>query len=132
MAFSRGEPATAFPGKCILVVEDEMLLAMMLEDMLTDLGCRVIKAARVAKATDLAATAAIDCAILDVNLDGESSYPVAHELGRRGIPFIFSSGYGADGLRSDYHGSPILSKPFSRQDLQRILTKTLVPRALKK
>ena len=53
-------PATS-PGQCILIVEDEMLLAMMLEDMLTDLGYCVVKAARVTKATDLAATAAIDC-----------------------------------------------------------------------
>jgi CheY-like chemotaxis protein len=123
-------PATS-PGQCILIVEDEMLLAMMLEDMLTDLGYCVVKAARVTKATDLAATAAIDCAILDVNLGGETSYPVAKELHRRGIPFVFSTGYGTAGLRPEYHGSPILSKPYSLKDLQRVLAKALGSRASK-
>jgi CheY-like chemotaxis protein len=131
MASALGESPAAPQGDCILVVEDEMLLAMMLEDMLTELGYRVIKVARVGKATDLAATAAIDCAILDVNLDGEWSYPVADALRRRGIPFVFSSGYGADGLRADYIGSPVLSKPFSQHDLQRVLTKVLASRASK-
>jgi DNA-binding response OmpR family regulator len=123
------ELAAASQGKCILVVEDEMLLAMMLEDMLTDLGYCVVKAARVGKATEIAAAASIDCAILDVNLDGENSYPVAKELRRRNIPFVFSTGYGAAGLRSDYRDSPTLSKPYSHHDLQRILTAALASSA---
>jgi DNA-binding response OmpR family regulator len=106
------QPAVAL-GQCILVVEDEMLVAMMLEGMLTDIGYRVILAGRVTKATGLAATEAIDCAILDVNVDGETSYPVATELRRRGIPFLFSTGYSAAALRADYRGSPVLSKPYS-------------------
>ena len=85
------QPAIAH-SPCILVVEDEMLVAMMLEDMLTDIGYRVVKASRLTKAASLAATADIDCAILDVNLDGETSYPVANALRQRGIPFLFSSG----------------------------------------
>jgi CheY-like chemotaxis protein len=121
----RSAAAPSPPEQCILVVEDEMLLAMMLEDMLTDLGYRVIKVARLAQAAKLAASAAIDCAIIDVNLAGEPSYPVAEELQRRGIPFIFSTGYGALGLRAAYRASLILSKPFSQQDLQRVLTKAL-------
>ena len=117
--------------QCILVVEDEMLVAMMLEDMLTDIGYRVIKAARVTKATGLAATEDIDCAILDVNLDGETSYPVAKELRRRGIPFLFSTGYSAASLRADYSDCPILSKPYSPQGLERILATTLAMRPRK-
>jgi CheY-like chemotaxis protein len=117
--------------QCILVVEDEMLLAMMLEDMLDDLGYRTIKAARLAKATELAATAEVDCAILDVNLDRETSYPVAEALRQRGIPFVFSTGYGAVGLNTEYRDCPILSKPYSQQELKRVLAKTLALSALK-
>ncbi len=83
-------PEKSIAGMRILIVEDEMMVAMMLEDMLTDLGCEVVKAARVAKAVHLIATTAIDGAILDVNVAGEAVYPVAHELQSRGIPFIFS------------------------------------------
>jgi CheY-like chemotaxis protein len=116
-------------GQCILVVEDEMLLALMLEDMLEDLGYRTVKAARVAKATSLASTAALDCAILDVNLDGENSYPVAVELRRRKIPFVFATGYGAPSLDADFRDTPILSKPYSQLELQRLLTRTLASHA---
>jgi DNA-binding response OmpR family regulator len=111
-------------------VEDEMLVAMMLEGMLEDIGYRVIVAGRVTKARDLAATAAIDCAILDVNLDGETSYPVANELRRRGIPFFFSTGYGAAKLRADYRGSPVLSKPYSPEKLQRAVETALATHPL--
>ena len=104
-------------GRRILIVEDEMIVAMMLEDMLTELRCEVVKAARVAKALDLAATAQLDGAILDVNVAGEPVYPVAQELQKRGIPFIFSTGYGASGLASDYRDCPTLSKPFQEEDL---------------
>src|SRR5271155_2223369 len=93
-------------GMRILVVEDEMMVAMMLEDMLTDLGCEVIKAGRVAKAFQLIATGGIDCAILDINVAGEPVYPVAQELEELGIPFIFSSGYGAGGLAAKYSDRP--------------------------
>jgi CheY-like chemotaxis protein len=116
------------PGQCILILEDEMLLAMMIETMLTELGYRTLKAARVASGVRLAATAAVDCAILDVNLDSETSYPVAAELRRRGIPFVFATGYAAPSLEAGYRNCPILSKPYSQQDLQRVLTQTL-PRA---
>jgi CheY-like chemotaxis protein len=121
--------APASDDKCILVVEDEMLLAMMIEDMLTDIGYRVVKAARVAKASELAATASIACAIIDVNLHGEVSYPIADVLRQRGIPFVFSTGYGQHGLRADYRDSLTLSKPFTQQDLQRVVIKALASRA---
>ena len=116
--------ATARSGPCILVVEDEFLLAELLEQMLEDLGYGSIKAARVPKAIDLAATASIDGAILDLNLAGVEVYPVADELRRRGIPFVFSTGSGPEGLRPDYRGWPTLSKPYLEGDLQRILAAT--------
>jgi len=118
------QPAIAH-SPCILVVEDEMLVAMMLEDMLTDIGYRVVKASRLTKAASLAATADIDCAILDVNLDGETSYPVANALRQRGIPFLFSTGYNAASLNESYREFPVLAKPYSPQDLQQALEKSL-------
>lgn len=76
-------------GTRVLIVEDEMMVAMVLEDLLTELGCIVVKAGRVMKAVRFVASTEIDAAILDVNVAGESVYPVAHELQERGIPFIF-------------------------------------------
>src|ERR1700733_12507491 len=104
-------------GPRILLVEDEMMLAMMLEDMLTDLGYRVVVAGRVAKAVRLAASEAIDGAILDMNVAGETVYPVAQELRARGIPFIFATGYRAHGLHPDYLSTPLLVKPYHVTDL---------------
>lgn len=113
--------AKAAPGLCILLVEDEMMVAMMFEDALTDLGYSVIKAARVAKAVQLAAAEVIDGAILDLNVAGEAVYPVADVLQDRGIPFIFATGYGDQRLRSDYLGWPTLAKPFHLANLARVV-----------
>ncbi len=118
-------PTSPSAGRCVLVVEDEMLIAMMLEGVLRDMGHRVIKAARVAKAFDLAATEAIDFAILDVNLAGETSYKVAEELRRRGIPFVFSSGYAPDALRADFREFPLLRKPYGSREVQLALANAL-------
>jgi CheY-like chemotaxis protein len=122
-------PPAAAPGPCVLVVEDEMVVAMMLEGMLKDLGYRVIKAARVARAAGLAATEAIDAAVLDVNLAGEASYPVADELRRRGIPFVFASGYAPDTLRADFRDTPVLRKPYVSRDVRRLLAEVLGSRS---
>jgi chemotaxis family two-component system sensor kinase Cph1 len=122
-------PTGAIPVRCVLVVEDEMIVAMMLEGLLTDLGYRVIKAARVGRAVGLAATEAIDAAILDVNLAGETSYPVADELRRRGIPFVFASGYAPDSLRADFRDTPVLRKPYVALDVRRLLSEILGPRS---
>src|SRR3546814_9846381 len=81
-------------GLRILVVEDELLVALELEMMLIGLGCDVVgPASRLEKAMQLAAAEAIDGAILDVNLRGRPVYPVATALKARGIPFLFSTGY---------------------------------------
>jgi CheY-like chemotaxis protein len=111
-------------GLRILLVEDEMMLAMMLEDMLTDLGYRVVLAGRIAKAVQLAASEAIDGAILDMNVAGESVYPVAQELRTRGIPFIFATGYGPQGVDPRYQSSPVLTKPYHVTDLKRVAAAT--------
>lgn len=107
---------------CILLAEDEMLLAMMLEDHLSASGYRVVKAARLAKCLELAESAPIDLAILDINLAGEASYPVALVLRRRGIPFVFSSGYGSEDLPEAWCNEKTLQKPYDTRQLTAALT----------
>lgn len=102
---------------CVLLAEDEMLVAMMLEDRLEHSGYRVLKAARLTPCLELAESAAIDVAILDINLAGEVSFPVALVLRGRGIPFLFSSGYGDDGLPEAWKGERVLQKPYDTKQL---------------
>ena len=107
---------------CILLAEDEMMLAMMLEDRLNASGYRVIKAARLAKCLELAESASIDLAILDINLAGEVSFPVALVLRRRGIPFVFSSGYDDQDLPEAWRNEKVLQKPYDTRQLAATLT----------
>jgi CheY-like chemotaxis protein len=105
-----------------LVVEDEIMIRMLLEDMLGDLGYDVAGAAGgLDEAMALARDADIDVAILDVNLNGNPVYPVADILAKRGVPFIFSTGYGEQGLPDAYRGCPMLQKPFQMENLERAL-----------
>jgi CheY-like chemotaxis protein len=100
-------------GRRILVVEDEMLVAMLVEDLLLELGCQVVgPASSVSGALALAANERLDGAILDVNLGTELAYPVADALKRAGVPFVFVTGYGQRGLTDAYEGHPTLGKPF--------------------
>jgi CheY-like chemotaxis protein len=102
----------------ILVVEDEMLVAMNIEDMLLALGHEVAGiAGRLVPALALATEGDFDLAMLDVNLAGETSFPVADVLRDRGIPFVFATGYGIDGIREDYRAAPVLQKPFRAGEL---------------
>lgn len=98
----------------VLVLEDEMMVAMLLEDMLTEVGCRVVgPVATVAPAIALLQERAVDAALLDVNLSfGQSGYPVAEALAARGIPFAFVTGYGAGTLNPAFKDRPTLQKPF--------------------
>ena len=106
----------------ILIVEDEMLVAMNIEDMLLDLGHEVAGlASRLNSALTLAGETAIDAAMLDVNLAGETSFPVADLLAERGIPFLFATGYGLKGIEERYRNRPVLQKPFRAGDLQAAL-----------
>lgn len=103
----------------ILVVEDEMTIALMIEDMLLELGHVVVDLAmRLPQAEDMANKADFDFAVLDVNLDGRKSFPVADILSERGIPFVFATGYGASGLDPAYSGRPVITKPFLVDDLK--------------
>jgi len=110
----------------VLVVEDEALVALQLEDMLTELGCAVIgPASRVGQALELLGGEPVEVAVLDLNIAGELVYPVADELGNRGLPYIFVTAYGRSGLTEPYRSRPVLEKPFARRELLRAILDTL-------
>lgn len=113
-------------GIRVLIVEDETLVALMLEDMLEELGCLVLDIAwRLPQAIKVAETSNADVAVLDVNIAGERVDPVADILERRRIPFVFATGYGAAGLPQRLKAHPVLPKPVSSQELSRVLCQIL-------
>ncbi len=98
------------------------MIAMMLESMLEDLGHKVVAVAgRLDNALELAREADADLAILDVNLKGEASFPVAQVLTERGVPFLFATGNGSAGLAAPFQNAPALRKPFELRDLSEAL-----------
>ncbi len=110
----------------VLVVEDEAIVSMMLVDMLGDLGHEVVATAtRLDEALGLAATAELDLALLDLNLAGQQTYPVAEVLRTRGLRFMFATGYGGDALPDAWRGTPTLQKPFMMQDLEQALARAV-------
>jgi CheY-like chemotaxis protein len=123
------DEVSPFSGRRVLLVEDEMIVACLLEDMLADLGCTVVgPAASVDQALAMIDAEAIDVAVLDVNLNGQMSYPVADALAARGVPFAFSTGYHKDRLLENYRNVPALQKPFHLSELTDMLTKLLTPK----
>jgi len=112
-----------FQGLRVIVVEDDSLICLLFEDMLLDLGCKVVgTACDIKRATELAqAEQNFDVAILDVNLGGQQVYPVADILSRRGIPFVFATGMGAGGLPPSWQGHSSVSKPMSMASLAEAL-----------
>ena len=114
-------------GRRVLVVEDETMIALLVEDMLDELGCAVVGPAHALDvALDLARTEdGLDAAVLDVNLAGQPVFPVADALRAKGVPAIFSTGYGEASLREADRGSPVLQKPFRAGDLAKALTAAL-------
>jgi CheY-like chemotaxis protein len=115
-------PAPEANVRRVLVVEDEMLIGMLLEDMLTDLGHQVVGiVSRVNDALAAVQKEAFDLAILDVHLNGQAVFPVADALVERGVPFVFATGYGERGLPEQYRSRPILQKPFAKDDLEKML-----------
>jgi DNA-binding response OmpR family regulator len=102
----------------ILIVEDEMMIALMIEDMLIEMGHEVVGLAmRLPQAMEIARNAEIDLAILDVNLDGQRSFPVAEVLQERGVAFFFASGYGSAGIEPPFADRLIIKKPFVQNEL---------------
>jgi len=113
-------------GRRILVVEDEMLVLMNVEYLLADLGCEsVAAAATVDQALQLIEAQVFDAAVVDVNLNGHESYPVADALAARGVPFAFSTGYSDAGMKDAYRDRPILRKPYREEGLAQILASLL-------
>jgi|SRR5579872_535745 len=122
----------ALRGQRVLVVEDEVIVAWNLEDMLVELGCVVVgPASRLGVALTMIDTQAIDMALLDVNLDGRPSYPLADALAARGVPFAFSTGYDKPGLADEYRTIPVLQKPFRRSELGEVLGDLMASRDCK-
>jgi CheY-like chemotaxis protein len=110
----------------VLVVEDEMMILMIIEDMLADLGCESVTTAATAdQAIALIDTQVFDVAMLDVSLNGNKSHDVADALAARGVPFVFSTGYSGLDMRDGHRDRPVLRKPFPYEELVEVLTRLL-------
>jgi CheY-like chemotaxis protein len=117
-------------GRRVLVVEDELMIRMLLEDMLGELGYTIVaEAAHIEEALEAANNVDFDLAILDVNLNGQPISPVADALAARGTPFVFATGYGERSLPELYRDRPTLKKPFQMEGLQRLLQSALDQRS---
>ncbi len=110
----------------VLLVEDEVLITLLLQDMLLDRECETADApASLEDALSAARNGAFDLALIDLNLHGKLTYPVADLLKARRIPFIFVTGYGAAALEPAYADAPVLEKPFRREDLEAMIARVL-------
>ena len=113
-------------GRRVLVIEDEMLILMMIEDMLADLGCdSVAVASKIGPAISLIQGQDFDTAMLDMNLDGIESYPIADALKAREVPFFFSTGNSLTNMKDGYRDQDVLKKPFTFEQLSNMLSRSL-------
>ena len=113
-------------GRRILVVEDEMLIALMIEGILEDHGCRsVTGATTVRKAISLIESQSFDAAMLDMNLGGEDSSRIADALSEKGVPFIYCTGNDKSDMPEGFRHHAMLRKPFQDADLSDALAKLL-------
>ena len=121
------DSADALQGAKVLVLEDETLVSMMVEDMLMDLGCEIVGPfARLDQAiAAVQAGAQIDLALLDVNLGGERSFPLAEILAEKGTPFVFTTGYDESGMPDPWRSRPSLRKPFMMHEMATVLKSAL-------
>lgn len=120
--------ADGLAGRRLLIVEDEAMVALMMEDLLTDFGCVVLAVAgSVAAGLDAIAVhgGQLDGAVLDVNLGGEKVFPVAERLQALRIPFLFATGYGRPGLEGRFDDCITLAKPFPGRRLRAALLEAL-------
>ena len=117
----------AFAGRRVLVVEDESLVAMLLETILEDMGCVPVgPAATVEEGLQVAGgDEPLDAALLDVNVAGKQVFPIAEALKARGVPFVFSTGYGEGGLPDEWRGQATLQKPFTEAAVRDALMKAM-------
>jgi CheY-like chemotaxis protein len=115
-------------GLRVLVVEDEMMLLLMIEGMLGDMGCESLSAAATVKqALALVEAQTFDVAMLDLNLNGDRAYPIADALAARRVPFLFATGYGTEGVIEGYRDHPVLRKPYRFHDLVSTLERLIHP-----
>jgi CheY-like chemotaxis protein len=113
-------------GRRVLVVEDESLVAMLLETILEDMGCTPVgPAATVEEGLTLLESEQLDAALLDVNVAGRQVFPVAEALKARGVPFVFSTGYGEGGLPDEWRGQATIQKPFTEAAVRDALAKAM-------
>jgi len=111
----------------VLVLEDEALVAMLIEDQLLDLGYEIVgPAANAAQAIALCENERVDAAVLDINLGGgQRSDSVAELLSKQEIPFVFVTGYGKVGVDERFKDAAVLQKPFTRDELEAIMAQRL-------
>ena len=114
-------------GRRVLVVEDESLVAMLLETILEDMGCTPVgPAGTIEDGLALVADPApLDAALLDVNVAGHQVFPVAEALRVGGVPFVFSTGYGESGLPDEWRGHATVQKPFTESAIREALMKAM-------
>ncbi len=113
-------------GRRVLVVEDESLVAMLLETILEDMGCTPVgPAATIDDGLVMAESETLDAALLDVNVAGRQVFPVAEALRARGVPFVFSTGYGEGGLPDEWRGQATIQKPFTEAAVRDALMKAM-------
>ncbi|MDF2901773.1 MAG: hypothetical protein K0Q62_1832 [Phenylobacterium sp.] len=118
--------ALVLDGKNVLVVEDQYLVAESMKRSVRDLGGKVLgPVSNVAAALAMIETEIPDLALLDVNLGGEPIFPAVLELNRRGIPYIFATGYELSVLSPEHHKAPHLEKPVTTRDLAEAVRKLL-------
>jgi two-component SAPR family response regulator len=113
-----------------MILDDEAIIALDLAGMLQDLGHTVVSMAnRVAGGMEFAKHGDLDMAILDINVHGVTSFPLATVLQDRGVPFIFASGYGESGLIDGFRDALVLTKPYGMDDLTQVVAKARVAAA---
>ena len=114
-------------GRSILIIEDEILILMMIEDMLADLGCESVAVAlKIGPAISLIEGQEFDTAILDLNLNGIESYPIADALTVRDVPYFFSTGNSLTNVKDGYRDQDVLKKPFTFDQLSNMLSRSLL------
>jgi two-component SAPR family response regulator len=122
----RTHARTELSGKRVLVIEDEAMVTMFLLDTLADIGCEIAgSASRFDDAMEKARSLPFDVAILDLNLDGRQTIPIAEAMAGSGVPFVFATGYGATSLPPSLRHIPVVAKPFQQHELERALLKAL-------
>lgn len=109
--------AIALEGRTILILEDELIIAFALEDLLTGMGATVVLASTLEEADERLADTAISLAVLDVNVHGRKSYGFAETLAARGVPLIFATGYGNAEHPPQFAAFRTLTKPYNRHQL---------------